>query len=443
MSRARGRVSLPVLAMLATVAVMAFPAGVAKSASMAPASFTAFEGGADSYAVGSQNRVAAALPLPIESFFPRTRSSIDSQPKATGYAGVVDVPLGEVIAQFGAPSPLPNYCYAFFPGKPSAECGVQPLSPVALGEGVAGGLGVAHAAGDRAAPDLTSADSVATFSGYASDAFQFTVGSARSASFSRIAQGVLENGTETVMQNVDIGGGTLQFEQIKVTANAATTGLRGGAKAASSLTFNGVTVMGTPAPTPPELDLATLIRMLTPLASSLAAQGVVIHAVDPPTLTATKDGSKAVAEQRGLVIDMVDPKTGNGTTFTLSRARATAYAVPDAGAIAGAGAPSTSTGISTGTADGTTDSATGVGVDAFGAPPAPIPTGQVPSTDASADVATTFTQGGPLSARLVASPELFGQKAVDGVANVYTYGAIALLLLGGLGFWTCARRAHA
>lgn len=419
---------------------------------LADSSFQAFEGSADSYAIGSQSRIAAALPLPIEYFLPRTRSNIDSQPRAIGYAGVVDVPLGEVVAQFGVPSPLPNYCYAFFPGAASAECGLQPLLPIALGEGVSGGQGRAFAAGDPAQTDGTAAGGTATFSGYRSGAFQFSVGSARSQSSSRIVEGVQSNVTEVVLQQVDIGGGTLLFDQIKATASAATDGRPGGADATSTLTFNGVTVMGQPAPTPPELDLATLIKNLRPLADSLRASGVVLRAVDPPTITEAKDGSSAVAEQRGFVVEMIDPATGQGTTFTLAHARASSYAVPaiSSGSVGPAAAPAA--GAAPGAALPSMAGAP-AGVDAAGLPAltpgsapgsppvAGLPAGTVVGTGTTVPVVRESYRPF-LDPSLVAGSDALQHRAVQRFQDLYLAGAVTAVALGALAVLMGRRRAE-
>lgn len=438
-------------ALLVMTAGLGLGVGMASPAS-ADSSFQAFEGSADSYAIGSQSRIPQALPLPIEYFLPRTRSNIDSQPRATGYAGVIDVPLGEVVAQFGVPSPLPNYCYAFFPGSASAECGLQPLLPVALGEGVSGGQGKAFASGDPAQVDGTSASGFAAFSGYRSGAFQFSVGSARSESSSRIVEGVQSNVTEVVLQQVNIGGGALLFDQIKATASAATNGQPGGADAASTLTFNGVTVMGEPAPTPPELDLATLVKNLRPLADALKASGVVLRSVEPPTLTEAKDGSTAVASQSGFVVEMVDPATGQGTTFTLAHAKASSYAVP---ALDTGTAPS-GTGAATGAVGGTDTGAAlpstagGVigGVDAAGLPDlaAGVPSGALaPGTvlDTGATTPVVRESYRPfLDPSLLAGSDALQQRAVQRFQDLYVAGAFTALALGLLAVLMGRRRVN-
>jgi hypothetical protein len=443
-------------ALLLATAGLGLGIGMAGPA-QADSTFVAFEGAADSYAIGSSSRVPAALPLPIEYFLPRTRSNIDSQPHATGYAGVVDVPLGEVVSQFGVPSPLPNYCYAFFPGTPSADCGLQPLLPVALGEGVSGGEGKAYASGDPAAgTDGTSASGVATFSGYRSGAFQFSVGSARSESSSSIVEGVQQNVTEVVLQQVDIGGGALKFDQIRATATATTNGQPGGADAASVLTFSGVTVQGQPAPTPPELDLATLIRNLRPMADALKAAGVVLHAVDPPTIVRAKDGSNALADQSGFVVEMVDKKTGQGTTFTLAHARASAYAVP----ASASGTPASSVGSESRTPGvapaGALPATAGLdGVDSALAPGATIPGSAVGATPWQSGLAVGVPAGVPAAAgapaaryrpfldpSLAAGSQDLQQRAVQRFSDLYLAGAFSALVLAGLAVLMGARRAR-
>lgn len=458
MSRSSRLVGAGSAIVLAVTAGLGLGVGMAGPA-LADSSFQAFEGSADSYAIGSQSRIPQALPLPIEYFLPRTRSNIDSQPRAIGYAGVVDVPLGEVVAQFGVPSPLPNYCYAFFPGASSAECGLQPLLPIALGEGVSGGQGKAFAAGDPAQTDGTSASGIASFSGYRSGAFQFSVGSARSQSSSRIVEGVQSNVTEVVLQQVDIGGGALLFDQIKATASAATDGRPGGADAASTLTFNGVTVMGQPAPTPPELDLATLIRNLRPLADALKASGVVLRPVDPPTITEAKDGSSAVAEQSGFVIEMVDPATGQGTTFTLAHAKASSYAVPAVSSgSAGSAAPSASagSGVAPGVAlPSTAGSSTGA-LDAAGLPVLTpgVAAGSPPGTGLAPGTGLGTGATGPLvpvaresyrpflDPSLVAGSDALQHRAVQRFQDLYLVGALTALALGALAFVMGRRRAN-
>ena len=455
MSRSSRLVGAGSAIVLAVTAGLGLGVGMAGPA-LADSSFQAFEGSADSYAIGSSSRIPQALPLPIEYFLPRTRSNIDSQPRAIGYAGVVDVPLGEVVAQFGVPSPLPNYCYAFFPGTASAECGLQPLLPIALGEGVSGGQGKAFATGDPAQTDGTAASGVATFSGYRSGAFQFSVGSARSQSSSRIVEGVQSNVTEVVLQQVDIGGGALLFDQIKATASAATDGRPGGADANSTLTFNGVTVMGQPAPTPPELDLATLIKNLRPMADALKASGVVLRPVDPPTITEAKDGSSAVAEQRGFVIEMVDPATGQGTTFTLAHAKASSYAVPAVSTVgtgsagtapapaAGAGSdaalPST-TGYPTGAVDAAALPALTPGLPAGTPPASGLPPGTVLGTGATTPVVRESYRPF-LDPSILAGSDALQHRAVQRFGDLYLVGALTALALGALAFGMGRRRAN-
>lgn len=449
-SRLVGAGSALVVALAAGLGIGVGMAGPA----LADSSFVAFEGSADSYAIGSQSRIAAALPLPIEYFLPRARSNIDSQPRAIGYAGVVDVPLGEVVAQFGVPSPLPNYCYAFFPGTPTAECGLQPLLPIALGDGVSGGQGKAFAAGDPAQSDGTSASGIATFSGYQSGAFAFSVGSARSQSSSSIIEGVQSNVTEVVLQQVSIGNGALLFDQIKATATAATDGRPGGAVATSTLTFNGVTVQGQPAPTPPELDLATLVKNLRPLADSLRASGLVLRPVDPPTITEAEDGSSAVAQQNGFVIEMVDAATGQGTTFTLAHAKASSYAVPTSGDVAAGASPSgTSDGGSSGSAEGSLPSTAGT-ADAAGLPGLFTPdlgAGSLPGATTggvagSSPTATQFVVRESyrpfLDPSLLAGSDALQNRAVQRFQDLYLVGALSALTLGALAVLMGRRRAH-
>lgn len=454
MSRSSRLVGAGSAIVLAVTAGLGLGVGMAGPA-LADSSFQAFEGSADSYAIGSSSRIPQALPLPIEYFLPRTRSNIDSQPRATGYAGVVDVPLGEVVAQFGVPSPLPNYCYAFFPGASSAECGLQPLLPIALGEGVSGGQGQAFAAGDPAQTDGTSASGIASFSGYRSGAFQFSVGSARSQSSSQIVEGVQSNVTEVVLQQVNIGGGALLFDQIKATASAATDGRPGGADANSTLTFNGVTVMGQPAPTPPELDLATLIKNLRPMADALKASGVVLRPVDPPTITEAKDGSSAVAEQSGFVIEMVDPATGQGSTFTLAYAKASSYAVPavsmgsagvapaagaGSGAAPGAALPSTA-GSPTGAVDAAGLPVLTPGVAAGSPPASGLAPGTVLGTGATTPVVRESYRPF-LDPSLLAGSDALQHRAVQRFQDLYLVGALTALALGALAFAMGRRRAN-
>ncbi len=431
----------------------------------ADSTFQAFEGSADSYAIGSSSRIPAALPLPIEYFLPRTRSNIDSQPRAIGYAGVVDVPLGEVVAQFGVPSPLPNYCYAFFPGSKTADCGLQPLLPIALGEGVSGGQGQAFADGDPAQSDGTAASGIATMSGYRSGAFAFSVGSARSESASKIVEGIQSNVTEVVLQKVDIGGGALRFDQIKATASAATDGRPGGAKAASTLTFSGLTVKGEPAPTPPELDLATLVKNLRPLADALRSSGVVLRSVEKPTTTEAKDGSSAVAEQDGFVIEMIDKSTGQGTIFTLAHAKASSYAIPASGSVANLPAPSTAGADDAGAAGSPAPAAVPVTV---GPPATPggdvgvgLPIPQTPDDDVPASVPAAPAAGSSsagnspvtqpvaradyrplLDPSLLAQSDALQDRAVARFQDLYLVGAISAFVLAGLAVLMGRRRVQ-
>ena len=165
---------------------------------MPVSSFQAFEGRTDSYAAGLSSKQISFAPVPIEGFLTRTRTEVNSQPRAQAYAGVVDVPLGELASMFGFPGKLPNYCYADYPGEPDNTC--------------AGDQGVTHAEGDGFNLDATRAES--SVAGARHSDRQVTIGASYSHSASRIVDGVLENSTEVVLQQVKLGD-ALAFEQMR------------------------------------------------------------------------------------------------------------------------------------------------------------------------------------------------------------------------------------
>lgn len=316
------------LPMFAATLVLAGVAGPAGGQEVPASTFQAFEGRTDSYAAGVSTKQLAALPLPVEAFLTRTRTEVNSQPRAQAYAGVVDVPLGELLGIFGFPTQLPSYCYADYPGEMDATCGVTG-APVELPPGAPSprvGQGRTHVEGDGFNLDATAAESSVGAGSLTSE--QVTVGASTSRSASRIAEGVLENVTEVVLQQVDIGG-AVAFEEMRATARAVTDGQPGGAEADAALTVSGVSVMGERVPVPGELDLATLARdVLGPLEELLSAQGVTLKVLEAPTSEASPDGRTAKASVAGLRVESSEPATGNRVGVTLAVAHASAVAVP-------------------------------------------------------------------------------------------------------------------
>ena len=450
--------------------------------------FQAFEGRTDSYAAGIQTKQLSALPLPVEAFLTRTRTEINSQPRAQAYAGVVDIPLGELLGLYNFPEKLPTYCYADYPGEPEASCGTADGRAPAPPEGMPAQAGQGHTkvAGDGFNLDATSADSTVGAGSYSSE--QLTVGGSNSRSFSRIANGTLENGTDVILSQVDIGGGALAFEQVRARAQALTNGLPGGAKAESALTVSGVTVGGQRVAAPAELDLAKLAQeVLGPMAEQLAASGVTVKVLQPPATEVAEDGGKAVASVAGLLIDFNDPATGNRVAYTLGVARASAVAVRAQAANdepldeTGPGldipsapvndypasgdqtpppgdaytAPSQSFSPAPTTSAGAVPAVSVPAYSSYGAggtsgfvPSSPAPAVDIPTTPAPAQVAPTPPE--PLTApaipatginpelALAATREQIGERVADRLQVFYAFGAAGIALLGLLGF----RLAH-
>jgi hypothetical protein len=448
--------------------------------------FQAFEGRTDSYAAGIQTKQLSALALPVEAFLTRTRTEINSQPRAQAYAGVVDIPLGELLGLYGFPEKLPTYCYAQYPGEGEASCGTADgRAPAPDGIPAQFGQGHTKVAGDGFNLDATAADSTVGAGSYSSE--QLTVGGSNSRSFSRIVNGTLENGTDVILSQVDIGGGALAFEQVRARAQALTNGLPGGAKAESALTVSGVTVGGQRVAAPAELDLSKLAQeVLGPMAEQLAASGVTVKVLQPPATEVAEDGGKAVASVAGLRIGFNDPATGNRVAYTLGVAQASAVAVraqdandepldetgpgldlpsapvndypasEDQTAPPGDAStvPSQSFSPAPATSAGTALPASAPAYSAYGAggtsgfvPSSPAAAG-VPTTPAPAQMAPTPPE--PLTApaipatginpelALAATREQIGERVADRLQVFYALGAAAIALLGLLGF----RLAH-
>ncbi|MGH8999086.1 MAG: hypothetical protein ACRDY7_06800 [Acidimicrobiia bacterium] len=463
--------------------------------------FLAFEGRTDSYPAGIATKLLAALPLPVEAYLTRTRSEINSQPRAVAYAGVVDVPLGELLGLYNFPAKLPSYCYATYPGTPDAECGVQPLlappeggeAPTPASEAApaqeamptpTAGRGVSHADGDGFATDATAAESRAAAGGFSSESFSFA--SSRSRSFSRIVDGVLRTGTEAVLSQVDIGG-AISFEQLKSAAEAHTDGKPGGAGSATALTVSGVEVMGEPVGGPGEMDLSTLAsEVLAPMADSLRSQGVTISVLEPPATEQSPDGRLATAEVHGMRIETRQSASGNGAVFTLGVARASATAVrpseersSPAGDEAGGGILDPGALPTPVASDPVPAPATQPPQDDFSAPvpspqasrsrsfaPTPSPPASFPASPASpgapspapaggdtafsafpqtspslTDPASAGPSGRPEAPATLASAELIGERAADRLGVLYAFGALAICVLGALAF-VLPRRAR-
>ena len=212
--------------------------------------FQAFEGRTDSYAAGIQTKQLSALPLPVEAFLTRTRTEINSQPRAQAYAGVVDIPLGELLGLYNFPEKLPTYCYADYPGEPEASCGTADGRAPAPPEGMPAQAGQGHTKVAGTASTSTPPPPTAPSGPAATTPSSSPWAGRNSRSFSRIANGTLENGTDVILSQVNIGGGALAFEQVRARAKALTNGLPGGAKAESALTVSGVTVGGQRVPVP-------------------------------------------------------------------------------------------------------------------------------------------------------------------------------------------------
>lgn len=444
--------------------------------------FQAFEGRTDSYATGVQTKQLSALPLPVEAFLTRTRTEINSQPRAQGYAGVVDIPLGELLGLYGFPEKLPTYCYAQYPGEGEASCGTADKRAPAAPEGMPAQFGQGHTkvAGDGFNLDATAAESTVGAARYSSE--QLTVGASNSRSFSRIVNGTLENGTDVILSQVDIGGGALAFEQVRARAQALTNGLPGGAKAEAALTVSGVTVGGQRVPVPAELDLAELAEdVLGPMSEQLAANGVTVTVLQPPATEVAEDGGKAVASVAGLRIESNEPATGNRVAYTLGVARASAVAVrasaaddepldetgpgldipsppvedfppageatPPPGGASTVPSQSYSAAPAPASASAPAYSAYAGGASGF-VPSSPAPAVDLPAIPAPAQVAPTPPE--PLTApalpatginpelALAATREQIGERVADRLQVFYALGAAGIALLGLLGF----RLAH-
>lgn len=419
-------------------------------------SFQAFEGRTDSFAAGLSSKQLQAAPVPIEAFLTRTRTEVNSQPRSQAYAGIVDVPLGELASMFGFPGKLPNYCYSDYPGEPDNQCG--------------GGAGVTHAEGDGFNLDATAAESSVSAARHSDQ--QVTIGASYSHGASRIVEGVLQTATEVVLQQVKLGD-ALAFEELRSTAAASTNGEPGGAKSAAALTVSGITVMGQRAPVPDQLDLSKLVKeVLAPLADQLAAQGITVQVVSPPTTTAADDGREAVGSVSGLLVESVEPATGNRIAVSLGVARASAVAVPavsfEEGPIVDSGplpplpdplATDTGDGIESGTDEqfpesvlapvsdaGTDPAASGSAFrssagSSLGLPSVSVAAPSVaaaPSPGAGADAAKpqSPSAAGPATGRLSSTlaSEVIGKRVADRLPVAYGVASGVIILLGLLAF---------
>jgi hypothetical protein len=411
---------------------------------MPVSTFLAFEGRTDSYAAGLSSKQLTFAPIPIEAFLTRTRTEVNSQPRAQAYAGVVDVPLGELASMFGYPGKLPNYCYADYPGEPDNKC--------------AGDQGVTHAEGDGFNLDATRAES--SVAGARHSDQQVTIGASYSHSASRIVDGVLENATEVVLQQVKLGD-ALAFEQMRSSAAAATNGQPGGAKATATMTVSGITVMGQRVPTPDQLDLSKLVGdVLAPLADGLKAQGITVQVIHPPTTRTSDDGREAVGTVAGLFVESVEPATGNRFAASIGVAHASAVAVPasayedgpvvDNGPLpelpspleAGSDVPADQT--ATDIPDATYAPVTGGTTRGAGgtSPSFPPVTEPVTTPGAPTSVAAPATEAGPDQTtpapdrRLPTSlaSEVIGERVADRLPVAYGVASGVIVLLGLLAF---------
>jgi hypothetical protein len=421
----------------------------------ASSSFQAFEGRTDAFAAGLSSKQLSAAPVPIEAFLTRTRTEVNSQPRAQAYAGVLDVPLGELASMFGFPGKLPNYCYADYPGEPDNKC--------------AGDRGVTHAEGDGFNLDSTRAESSVSAARHADQ--QLTVGTSYSRGSARIVEGVLQTATEVVLQQVKIGD-VLAFEQLRSSASASTNGQPGGAKAASALTASGVTVMGQRIPVPDQLDLSKLVKdVLAPLTDQFAAKGVTVKVVSPPENKTSSDGREALASVSGLLIESIEPATQNRVAFSLGVARASAVAVPassfDEGPLPDSGPlpplepplsplpeepPAAGTGaefVVAPVSDASTSGPAGRIASALPAlgssSPAASPSSQsAPAsdiTDPGASVAAPTTGTAPPTGRLspALASEVIGRRVADKLPAAYGAAAAVIVILGLLAFRLAAR----
>jgi hypothetical protein len=416
-------------------------------------SFQAFEGRTDAFAAGLSSKQLQAAPVPIEAFLTRTRTEVNSQPRSQAYAGIIDVPLGELASMFGFPGKLPNYCYSDYPGEPDNQCG--------------GGAGVTHAEGDGFNLDATAAESSVSAARHSDQ--QVTIGASYSHGASRIVDGVLQTATEVVLQQVRLGD-ALAFEELRSSAAASTNGEPGGAKSAAALTVSGITVMGQRVPVPDQLDLSKLVKeVLAPLADQLAAQGITVQVVSPPTTTAGDDGREAVGSVSGLLVESVEPATGNRIAVSLGVARASAVAVPavssDDGPIVDTGPlpplpdplpAGTGDGIEPGTAEQSEPfpesvltpvadpaaagsalrSAAGSSLDL---PSVSVPDRSVasaPPPDGGADDAQSPPTAGPATGRLstTLASEVIGKRVADRLPVAYGLASGVIVLLGLLAF---------
>jgi hypothetical protein len=450
----RIRLALATLA----VAAVATPAG----GQAAPAAtFQAFEGRTDSYAVGLATKQLSALPLPVEAFLTRTRTEVNSQPRAQAYAGIVDVPLGELLGMYGFPAKLPTYCYADYPGETDSTCGLAgpPGGGDAQTPAPRTGQGRSHVEGDGFNLDATAAESSVGVGSYSSD--QLTVGASNSHSVSRIVDGALENTTEVVLQQVDIKG-VVTFEQLRATARAVTNGRPGGAKSEASLTVSGVSIAGQRVSIPGELDLATLHKQVfEPLSSQLEAQGVTLTVLSPPTTEASPSGDTAVASVAGLRVESSEPATGNRVGVTLGVARASAVALPASDPLAEApvvpepllpeptagtpapadapGEPATAAvagGTATAPSDGADSYAGAAATTSTGGSGFATGTGHAAAPSLSTPGATAVRQPARLPAQL--ATEVIGRRVAERLPVFYAVAALAVVGLGLLGF----RLAH-
>lgn len=346
------RVASTVIA-LAIGAALVGPGPVARAATPGPGDLVAYSGDVDSYAAGQSSKVQVALPLAVEAFATRTRAHIDSQPRTQAFAGVVDVPLGELLGLLGIPVVLPTYCYADFPGTPDNDCGVVPLDsaeqPTALGLGVLAGGGSVHAVGDIDDPSKSEARSAVAGTSVRSPAF--TIGASTSRSEVKIVDGIVVSTTTAKLSDVNIAG-VLAIDSIVSTATAKASGVAGGADATGEFDFSGVSVagipikitpqgiiigsfpnippipiLGLPVPTPsfPSIPI-DLSPVFTVVVQALKSAGITFSPFENPVLTESADGRAASATVKGFGIRVDQLESGSFQELRLGVATASSTA---------------------------------------------------------------------------------------------------------------------
>lgn len=434
------------------------------------ASFTA---DAQSYPEAQSANVGSVLPLTVSALLTETRAHIDSQPRSQGYAGVVDIPIGELLGVLGIPVTLPTYCYANWPGTGSAQCGALPTQ--GAGSNALIGAGDTSAGGDFNDATRDGASSEVAATGFSTPVM--SVGASTSKSDTKVGS----NGSVTATTSASIGhiniGGVIDIASVDATATASAAGSTGTAKSSAQLVIHGVTIAGVPVtitpqglqvgpvfslppvpvigvplpslPTAVTVPLPALTGVTQVVNTALQKAGLSISVLGPPTLKAAADGSAAQGSVTGLQITYTDSKTGNGFGVTFGYASASVTATPQVGSSSSDTSGTSDSGQSATSAAGTSGGeASPTGGDIAGATAiSPGSTSAGSSGGVSAPALGTLSGPGAQS-RASGSPSsrsplavLVGDPLVGRFRDIYEGGLLSTLIVVGACIALMARRS--